>query len=310
MMGASRFSLSNLARTDWTHVDNLCVAVDAAIASLDREPEVCAGQAYFIVDDERDTLHEMFLPVYKATKFVSEDARALPAPPAFIAFLFALLAQLVATLLQPAIACEPFLTTADVRKVTRHNYYTSARAKKELGYKPVITRAQGQAQMIADLRAKGWDGAVPTLPWQMWVAVPAALFMCFVVAFDCLSVVSRLLVAVSAAWAEPAAMAKQLLLWYAVSRPYFQCIFAAAMVAHFIEAAVVGTLAWRLHDNAMRWTVRTFVLGFGSSEQFVTKRYKDMGWTRPWIGRVFAACISSFAFPCAAFVLYYVYFGA
>jgi sterol-4alpha-carboxylate 3-dehydrogenase (decarboxylating) len=143
-MGLDRVIFGADALTDFTHRENLVEAFVCADRALGERPEVVGGQAYFVTDGTPIHTMRFFDPLleglgYKTRRFAIPDALMMPLAHAL---------EAASRTLAPVYSFEPFLTPADIRKVIKHNYFVSERAKKELGYAPVISYEEGMRQCI------------------------------------------------------------------------------------------------------------------------------------------------------------------
>ena len=189
---------------------------------------------------------------------VFTSAPHLPLPGITLLPVAALL-ELGAWLLRPLVNVEPFLTRADVRKVVRHNYYSSARAARELGYKPVTSPAAGLRDAAAHYRAAGFRGEVEAAGWLPWLLAPGGIALTGAVSADALGALGLLLHALAALGAPPALCRTELL--GAATR----AIFAAAVAAHAAQAAAAFGVAFPRRLAAGAWAAQTLALGFPSS---------------------------------------------
>lgn len=119
------------------HVDNLAVAV---VRAVDRGQ---GGQAYFVTDDDTTSARRFFTDVVEATGQRAE-ARTVPYR---VAIWIARVMALVFAVLRPGQA--PPLTLEVVRMMGNRLELSNARAKRELGYAPVVSREQGVSRLRA-----------------------------------------------------------------------------------------------------------------------------------------------------------------
>lgn len=125
-----------------THADNLARAV---VQSLHRGR---GGQAYFITDDEVTSIRS-FITELVATQGLQAEARTVPR----------WLAECMARTFEqfPRLRPErrPTLTVEDVRMLGQGLHLSSDLAKRELGYEPAVSRAEGMARLAALSRSHG-----------------------------------------------------------------------------------------------------------------------------------------------------------
>ncbi|KAM6976441.1 sterol-4-alpha-carboxylate 3-dehydrogenase, decarboxylating [Aplochiton taeniatus] len=132
---------SNLV--DFTFVENVVHGHVLAAERLKPDSPLC-GKAYHITNDE---------PV-KFWDFMSEVLVGLgyPAPryhlPYMLVYGLALLLWLLALLLRPLVAFKPTFTPMRVALAGTHHYYSCARAKQDMGYKPVVSLKEGIARTV------------------------------------------------------------------------------------------------------------------------------------------------------------------
>ena len=217
----------------------------------------------------------------------------LPLPGAMLVPV-AFLAQLASTLLRPVFNFEPFLTLADVRKVVRHNYYSSARAKAELGYAPVVSPAQGLREAVAFYRASGVRGEVAFAGSAAWVVAPLGIALTGALAFDSQGALRAAAAALGSAL--PAAAALHVSAG-ALAR-VLRAIFYAALASHVGQAAFVFAVAWPRSMAAGLWALQSLAVGFASTELLC----RDAG-LRATSAEVRASCIGFFVLVVAAQLL-------
>lgn len=127
-------------RSDWVHVDNVVHACCVAAARLCAGQ--CRGQAYFIGDNEPVNTIALCAPL--AAMVGVPYWRALWVPHAVMYALgWATEWMCWAVHAATGVALEPLLTRAEVDKVARTHYWRTERARAELGYAPIVTRAEG-----------------------------------------------------------------------------------------------------------------------------------------------------------------------
>lgn len=144
-LGLDRVIFGAEALTDFTHRDNLVEAFVRAERALVDRPEVVAGNAYFITDGAPIHTMRFFDPLLEG---LGHRVNRVAIPGEWMLPLAATL-EAASRLLAPVYSFEPFLTRADVRKVIKHNYFSSERAARELSYTPVISYEDGMRACIA-----------------------------------------------------------------------------------------------------------------------------------------------------------------
>lgn len=122
-------------KTSTTHVANLVHAIELAMTKGE------GGEAYFILDDDVVTMRE-FLTQYLATQNIDLGSKSAPA------WLVRGLANVVEPLWRfSAIKTPPPITKFTAYIMSCHCILTDQKARDALGYKPIISRAQGFAEL-------------------------------------------------------------------------------------------------------------------------------------------------------------------
>lgn len=209
--------------------------------------------------------------------------------PGFVLYPVAVIAQGLSTLFQPIFNFEPFLTVADVRKVVKHNYYSSESIKNDLGFTPVISTAEGMKEAAAYYRSKGFNGHVTSLGFLPWILAPPGITLTYFVStnpygiIDAASKVSRQIFAEvevrtrrDASATIPTFIVDFVNVLSAADEneishhvvKILQSIFAAACLVHVIHAILVFRLAWSRNLAAGAWAFQALALGFPSTAAF------------------------------------------
>lgn len=181
------------------------------------------------------------------------------------------LAQVLETVyyVSNAVGCpiEPFLTRAEVFKVGVSHYFSIAKARRELGYQPVLNSEQG-AQKLARRFRRSLSNEnyfdLPSAPW--WVSILLGMGFLGLVAYnEPGSVVLRMPVVAQINW---------LGLTIFRSQRNLQYLFVAAVATHFIEAcAAVWLAAVEGCTNTLpAWWLQTFILGYPSMQLLYKRR--------------------------------------
>lgn len=160
--------------TDWIHVDNLVHA--HALLEQKMQQGQCHGQVYTVSDGEWISCMDLFIP---AINRVSGKEYKVVWVPAWIGMrlsqvtevLFCVLRWLLHLIMMVwtvvcsvAVCCckkpkqqqqqqtivylYPLLTQIEIFKLAYHNYFCIDKARKELGYEPLVTFKQGLQQTI------------------------------------------------------------------------------------------------------------------------------------------------------------------
>jgi nucleoside-diphosphate-sugar epimerase len=141
--------VNNTKLSDFTYVDNLIDALLLADERLTPDGPV-AGQAYFVTNGEpvpffgfvKSVLLELGLPKILA---------GVPYP---IVYAAAAIKESIDTLRGGTIH-EDGMTRFAIRYMVRHHYFDISKAKRDLGYTPRVSLAQGIRLTCADLRQRG-----------------------------------------------------------------------------------------------------------------------------------------------------------
>jgi 3beta-hydroxy-delta5-steroid dehydrogenase/steroid delta-isomerase len=136
--------------SDNTHIDNLVNAHILAAKKLSLSPGKVGGQAYFITDEEQMNLIEWFRPMIEGLGYKVPSAKI----PAKFAYLLAWIMEWIHYLGGP----KPLLSRLEVHNLTTSFTFKTDKARKELGYEPLIGRDLGMTQSLnsclAMLRSK------------------------------------------------------------------------------------------------------------------------------------------------------------
>lgn len=122
-------------QTDTTHISNLAHALGLALK------KGRGGEAYFVTDGERTTFRE-FLGRYIATQGIAVPEKSVPG---WLARSLAFVIEGVWRLLR--LKGEPPLTRFAAAIMSRHCTIRIDKIRKDLGYKPVVSVAQGLKSM-------------------------------------------------------------------------------------------------------------------------------------------------------------------
>ena len=142
--------LRNKKLSDFTYVDNLVRALLLADENLAPE-SAAAGQAYFVTNGEpmpffdfvRDVLRELGLP------------RIVGAVPYPLAYLAAAIKEGLDTLRGGTLHAEDGMSRFAVRYMVKHHYFDIAKARRDLGYEPVVSLQEGIRLTCDALRHEG-----------------------------------------------------------------------------------------------------------------------------------------------------------
>uniref|UniRef100_V9KZ26 Sterol-4-alpha-carboxylate 3-dehydrogenase, decarboxylating n=1 Tax=Callorhinchus milii TaxID=7868 RepID=V9KZ26_CALMI len=138
---------------DFTYVDNVVHGLILAAENLHPNSPIC-GKAYHITNDEPipfwTFLSQLLVGLnYEAPKYHI---------PYLLAYYLAFLLSLLVLILKPFVTIKPTFTPMRVALAGTFHYYSCERAKKELGYKPVVSLSEGvknTVQSFTHLRQSG-----------------------------------------------------------------------------------------------------------------------------------------------------------
>lgn len=138
------------ARISTAHVDNVA---HAAILAAERDP---GGRAYFVTDGEDRSLREVMTTLL-ATRGVEPGRRSVP-----LSVAWPMAAALEGAWRALRLRGAPPLTRQMLRMVGEDFTLDDARARQELGYRPLVTWQEGVAAMReATAAAPSWQGGTP-----------------------------------------------------------------------------------------------------------------------------------------------------
>lgn len=130
-------------KQDFTHVSNVAHAHLLAADKLTDGSNI-AGQAYIITNDEPVSPWDFLGHAY--TEFgYGKPYLALPVVPMLY---LAMLVDLIVWILSPIVSLHPNFTYFRIATVSANRYFNISKAKKDLGYKPIVPLQQGLDQTI------------------------------------------------------------------------------------------------------------------------------------------------------------------
>ncbi len=121
--------------TSTTHIDNLVHAITLSLT------KGAGGEAYFIIDDDNISFRE-FLTQYLATQNIDLGTKSSPS----------WMVKMLASIVEPiwrfsAIQSPPPITKFTAHIMSAHGTLIDNKARAVMGYKPVISRANGFAKL-------------------------------------------------------------------------------------------------------------------------------------------------------------------
>mmetsp|Transcript_37029 Transcript_37029/g.71766 ORF Transcript_37029/g.71766 Transcript_37029/m.71766 type:complete len:410 (-) Transcript_37029:156-1385(-) len=131
------------SRQDWVHIENLVDAHLRAASMLvrsDGAPGPSVGQAYFINDGESRNTFEFMRPLVMALgqRF----------PTVSIPYPLMMRVGHAFELAYHIFGLTPMLTRCEVNKCARHHTFSITKARKELGFEPVVKIDDGMRRMV------------------------------------------------------------------------------------------------------------------------------------------------------------------
>ena len=132
------------ARADNIYIENLVDVHIAAARALARG--VAGGRAYFVSDGEPTNYFEFFRPLIEDLGYRFPRLKT----PRWLMRLLAWGAELVNRVFGGP---EPFMTLMEVHKVSMTHTFRIDAARRDLGYEPVFTQAEGVAACMPWMRA-------------------------------------------------------------------------------------------------------------------------------------------------------------
>jgi len=143
--GQSKYQLGNgLNLMDWTYVENVAHAHCIAAEKLALTDSAAAGEAFFITNNEPLTFWEM--PKYVWSSLGYQTPRITI--PAFFILFIAWITDIFVRILSPIATIKPSLTYFRVVLATTNRSFSSAKAKRILGYEPIFSLAEGMAKTL------------------------------------------------------------------------------------------------------------------------------------------------------------------
>ncbi|CAM9827518.1 unnamed protein product [Laminaria digitata] len=254
-------------KANMLHVDNLVEAQVLAGAKLvagarsgaqegnfgdnPRDP-TCSGQAYFVADGQTCNPQTFMDGVFDGLGFPTSKILRLPTRVALCA------AWMAEVACQMKLTAAPMCTRADVRSLTDSQPFSDARARKDLGYKPIVDPSTALKNTVDSLKRKGWARHhVPKPSLGYLICNPLGIWLLTLAGFrgPCPAFLGPL-----ASNAEHVGI----LLLREVSTVRALCL--AVYVIHVLE----GVYAYRVarqaghRDTALIWFAQTFFIGFPS----------------------------------------------
>ncbi|XP_013930341.1 PREDICTED: sterol-4-alpha-carboxylate 3-dehydrogenase, decarboxylating [Thamnophis sirtalis] len=132
--GKMKFVIGNGKNlVDFTYVENVVHGHILAAEQLQRESPLC-GKAFHITNDEPIPFWEFLSRILTGLHYDPPKYSI----PYWLAYYLALLLSLVLLLLRPLVTIHPTFTPMRVALAGTFHYYSCERAKRDLGYKPLV----------------------------------------------------------------------------------------------------------------------------------------------------------------------------
>ncbi|KAJ6663270.1 hypothetical protein lerEdw1_010406 [Lerista edwardsae] len=128
---------------DFTFVENVVHGHLLAAEQLQRDSPLC-GKAFHITNDEPIPFWEFLSRILIGLNYEAPKYRI----PYWLAYYLALLLSLVVWLLRPVVTINPTFTPMRVALAGTFHYYSCERAKKHMGYRPLVGLAEAVAKTV------------------------------------------------------------------------------------------------------------------------------------------------------------------
>ncbi|XP_032993166.1 sterol-4-alpha-carboxylate 3-dehydrogenase, decarboxylating [Lacerta agilis] len=128
---------------DFTFVENVVHGHMLAAEQLERDSPLC-GKAFHITNDEPILFWEFMSRILTGLGYGAPKYRI----PYWLAYYLAFLLSLVVMLLSPFVTIHPTFTPMRVALAGTFHYYSCERAKKHMGYKPLVSLDEAVAKTI------------------------------------------------------------------------------------------------------------------------------------------------------------------
>jgi 3beta-hydroxy-delta5-steroid dehydrogenase/steroid delta-isomerase len=132
------------AVVDNTHIDNLVLGEMLAAEKLVTDPDRVGGEAYYILDEEPMNGILWFKPLV--------DGLGLKWPgmkvPKWLVYFSGYITEVIHYLGGP----EPSVSRISALKITRSHTFSTAKARRELGYRPVVGQVEGLKAILPHAR--------------------------------------------------------------------------------------------------------------------------------------------------------------
>lgn len=141
--------------SDFTYISNLVDAVVAAEERLAPGSPVC-GQAYFVTNGEPIAFFDFIEKLLVETGYPPIRGKV----PYWLAYGVAALAEAIDTLKGGTLNAEDGLSRFSVRYMVTHHYFSIAKARRDLQWRPAVSLEEGIRLTVRDLKAQTVGAAV------------------------------------------------------------------------------------------------------------------------------------------------------
>lgn len=225
----------------------------------------------------------------------------IPIPGIFL-YPIAYLSEWISFLCRPIVNFEPFLTAADVRKVTRNNYYSTDKAIQELGYEPVENPATMLHDMALFLQKQGYNGRVQSPGLLPWCVAPTGVAFTGILGYNYGSILTTGIESIKTIVPGLPPLLNNYSGFYtsvlsylgsiyypltdsnefvnsttntvhekwelAILQETILVIFWSALFCHFLQGCLVAYHGWKRNMDSGRWFIQSFLLGYPSTRMF------------------------------------------
>lgn len=177
---------------DWVYIDNLTHALHLgaqallnksttthipSTSTLNRNltPSRTLGPCYFINDNH--PINNFIFLAQLCHGLGYHDVFTLRVPMLFM-FYVAWIIEFLHRWISPIIPFAPFVTRAEVLKVSVTHYFSTAKAKKELGYEPIVSMKVAMERCVHFYSERGYRKKEAGKQWKwMWQIISIGLAM-------------------------------------------------------------------------------------------------------------------------------------
>ncbi|GJD06314.1 Sterol-4-alpha-carboxylate 3-dehydrogenase, decarboxylating [Galdieria sulphuraria] len=132
-------------RMDWTFVDNVAYALELAADGLQQSSQRIGGQVYFITNDDARPFWGFLGDILQGLGYPRPTRRL----PFWLIYILSWLFLWFSRLISPWIQLESDFTPFRILLSVRNRRVSCEKAKRELGYKPIVSMEEGLQRTIA-----------------------------------------------------------------------------------------------------------------------------------------------------------------